>query len=228
MIYWNDKVKERIPTFPVTIVKISNLTVRETDEELFNLTFENVKNTIFNRTSLNELKNDRIIRLYRDFYWKYLDIDPTKIRPSGEALARRILQGKQIPRILNVVDAYNFASAETFISFGAYDFDKVVTPLIFDFAKENESFFGIGMKEPKVLKGKELVLRDKLGIINIYPYRDSDRTKVTKETRNVLLIGAGVPGLDEKTLIEATKKAMKNIIAFAGGEASEIKIYTST
>ena len=48
--------------------------------------------------SLDGLKDEENIRAYRDFFWK-LGIDPTKIRPAAEALIRRILGGKEIPRI---------------------------------------------------------------------------------------------------------------------------------
>jgi len=59
--------------------------------------------------SLESLKDGAIFRAYRDFFWK-VGIDPTKIRPAAEALVRRILAGKSIPTINNVVDSYNLAS----------------------------------------------------------------------------------------------------------------------
>jgi len=43
--------------------------------------------------SLEGLKEDPVVRAYRDFYWR-LGIDPTKVRPSSEALARRALRGE--------------------------------------------------------------------------------------------------------------------------------------
>lgn len=47
--------------------------------------------------SLDALKEHSIIRAYRDFYWRVLKIDPTKQRPSQEALLRRILRGGDLP-----------------------------------------------------------------------------------------------------------------------------------
>jgi len=49
------------------------------------------------------LKNDSVVRAYRDFYWR-IGIDPTKTRPSGEALRRRLARGNRFPRINIVVD----------------------------------------------------------------------------------------------------------------------------
>jgi len=58
--------------------------------------------------SLEGLKEDPVVRAYRDFYWR-LGIDPTKVRPSSEALARRALRG-EFPRVSPLVDAGNVAS----------------------------------------------------------------------------------------------------------------------
>ena len=224
MIVWTTRIKDKIPLFYVTTVIIRDVKVDKESEEIFNELFNKVKEKITREEQLETLKNNRIIRLYRDFYWKYLSIDPTKVRPSGEALARRILQGKRIPKILNVVDAYNFASAETFVSFGAYDLDKIKTPLMFDLAKEGEEFYGIGMEKPKILTGKEVVLRDSEGIINVYPYRDSERTKVREDTKNVLIIGAGVPGLDKEILVRATERVIEYVKRLAGGKEEKIEL----
>ena len=176
---------------------------------------------------LETLKDHEVIRRYRDFYWREIKIDPTKIRPASEALVRRILRGQHLPRILNVVDAYNLASVETMLSFGAFDLDKLRLPLIIRFAHGGEEFLGIGMKEVEHLSGKEPVIGDTEGIICIYPYRDSDRTKITKNTRNVLLVAGGVPGISESSLINGIKKASNYVMQVSGGKTEEIKIVTT-
>jgi DNA/RNA-binding domain of Phe-tRNA-synthetase-like protein len=74
------------------------------------LTFEGDKiSELRQRFRLETLKDEPVIKAYRQFYWS-LGIDPTKLRPSSEALVRRCLQGTVIPRINNVVDANNLAS----------------------------------------------------------------------------------------------------------------------
>ncbi len=70
------------------------------------------------------LKDNPIIRALRDFYWS-IGIDPTKTRPSSEALVRRLLNSNSIPKINNVIDAGNIASIETLIPIGIYDLDKI-------------------------------------------------------------------------------------------------------
>ena len=205
---------ERLPNFALILTIIDDVTIELSDFFLFHKYVEQVKKEITKTTTLKQLRNHQIVRAYRDFYWHYLKIDPTKIRPSGEALARRLLRGKQFPKLVNLVDAYNLASARTFVSFGAYDYDKLQFPLYFKFAEEDTSFLGIRMKDPKLLKGSELLLMDQDGIVNIYPYRDAQRTRITGKTKKVLLITAGVPKLDDETLTKATQTALKYIKKF--------------
>ncbi|MHA2060305.1 MAG: B3/B4 domain-containing protein [Candidatus Ranarchaeia archaeon] len=166
---------------------------------------------------LELLKDDKVIRKYRDFYWQGLRIDPTKTRPAGEALIRRILQLKPFPRILNAVDAYNLASIDTHLSFGAYDFAKINPPIEIRLSNHEDQFWGIGMSEPKYLDLKTLVMSDQKGIACVYPYRDADRTKIGLETNTLLLMTAGVPGILHDTLTEGTKTATEYIQRVAGG-----------
>lgn len=210
----DEKVLEKLPNFTIVLTIIDNVTITLSKYALFKRYVELVKKDISKKITVKQLRNHPTIRAYRDFYWHYLKIDPTKIRPSGEALARRLLRDKDFPKLVNLVDAYNLASAKTFISFGAYDYDKLQFPLYFSFAQKDTPFLGIGMKEPKYLKGTELLLRDQEGIINVYPYRDANRTKITGATKKVLLVTAGVPNIEEPTLLKATQTALRYIQKF--------------
>jgi len=162
-----------------------------------------VKNKIEKEYTIEALKNNETVRLFRDFYWHYLNIDPTKTRPSSEALIRRILAKNPIPQVNNIVDLNNWVSIETLIPLGAYDLDLLKTPLILRFAKPGEEFVPIGSSK-KVLNGKEIIIADETGlIIHQYPHRDSDLCKITNKTRNMLVTACGVPGLNHQKLLDA-------------------------
>jgi len=225
-ILWEEEIKKRFCTLKMGISAIKGVSV-ESSSKQFNELEQTVVNHVRARYRLETLKDEEVIRRYRDFYWREIKIDPTKIRPASEALVRRILRGQRLPRILNVVDAYNLASIETMLSFGAFDLDKLRLPLTIRLARRREDFLGIGMKEIEYLSGKEPVIGDKEGIICVYPYRDSDRTKITKNTRNVLLLAGGVPGISESSLINGIKKASNYITQVSGGRTEEMKIVTT-
>jgi len=179
-------------------ITVEELSVRRETLELNDFKKE-VASRIKEEYDLEKLKDVETIRKYRDFFWR-LGIDPTKIRPASEALIRRILQGKDIPKINTAVDAYNLVSIETHIAIGAFDEGLPEGQLLMRTAEEGERFLGIGMKEQKVLKGKEIVISDEEKLIAIYPYRDADNTKVTDKTEDIYILSCGVPGIEMEQL----------------------------
>jgi len=193
---------EAFPGLGVLELKMEGLVVRKTDralEEFKNEVQERVRKTT---RSLSEVKDLQVFRAYRDFFWR-VGVDPTKTRPAGEALTRRVLSGGSIPTINTFVDSYNLASLETHIAIAAFDLARVdESSLQMRRATLGEAFLGIGMPSPIQLKGAEIVIEDLSSrrLVAVYPYRDSDDSKVTEESRDVLLMMCGVPGLDLSAL----------------------------
>jgi DNA/RNA-binding domain of Phe-tRNA-synthetase-like protein len=145
--------------------------------------------------SKETLKDHPTVRALRDFYWR-MGIDPTKVRPSSEALARRFLTNNSIPKINNVVDAGNIASIETLVPIGIYDADKIVGNVALRLANSNEEFIDISNAR-HTLQGKEIVLSDSTGVMHVFPYRDSLRTRVADQTKKILIVGCGVPKIEQ-------------------------------
>ncbi len=159
--------------------------------------------------TLEELKSEPDVAAYRQFYWR-LGIDPTKRRPSAEALVRRIIAGKPFPRINPIVDRYNLISAENRVSIGGFSQDHLTsTEITLRMAAESEPFLGIGFPEPKPCKGSELVLSVGEEIIALYPYRDSHKTRIRGDDSAVLFTICQVPGLD----IERVKSVESALLA---------------
>lgn len=166
--------------------------------------------------TLDGLRDDPLFRAYRDFYWR-LGIDPTKQRPSGEALNRRVLAGKPLPRINAFVDAYNLASLRTGVPIAAFDAGRLEGGVELRFARAGEDFVSIGQDKREVLAGTELVVADAAGVVAFYPYRDSDRTKVTTSTTEVMLVACGAPGVPAATLDAARDLAVQYATQTCGG-----------
>jgi DNA/RNA-binding domain of Phe-tRNA-synthetase-like protein len=178
--------------------------------------------------TLEGLKDDALFRAYRDFFWA-LGIDPTKSRPSGEALNRRVLQGKPLPRIHAFVDAYNLVSLRTGVPIAAFDADALQgMPLALRPARAGEGFVSIGGDKAEVLQGHELVVADAAGVVAFYPHRDHDRTKVTRATRRVLLVACGAPGVPPGALDEALALAVRRCTAACGGRLAGGRVSGAT
>lgn len=173
--------------------------------------------------TIENVKDDPGYRAYRDFFWR-VGIDPTKTRPASEALVRRILAGKPLPTINTAVDAYNLASALSGVPIAAFDADRLRGGLTMRFATGDESFFGIGMKEPIALKPNQVVICDAAHVIAVYPYRDSDDTKVTVETKRMHVVSCGVPGISREQMLQAYAMCARHLEKFAGAKAGSATV----
>ena len=75
--------------------------------------------------------------------YKKVGLDPTKTRPSNEALLRRVRKGDAIPRINSAVDVVNWCSLEFQLPYGLYDSSKVSGPVTMRLGAEREKYSGI-------------------------------------------------------------------------------------
>jgi DNA/RNA-binding domain of Phe-tRNA-synthetase-like protein len=205
-------VQERYPDLSVLCSSIADVIVEPDSEELRGLE-KQILERLRSRYTLSSLKDNSVFRAYRDFFWR-IGIDPTKIRPAGEALVRRVLRGKHIPMINTFVDAYNLASMETGIALAAFDRDWISGPMLLRFSKMGEEFLGIGMNSPYVLKGGEVVVSDRNGVLAVYPYRDAERSKIQFTTQSVVILACGVPGIDPDLLNQALSISIEYITKF--------------
>ena len=120
--------------------------------------------------------------------------DPARYRLSAEALLRRIVSGKGLYQINNVVDQLNMVSVISGFSIGGYDADKIQGDISFGIGLADEPYRGIGKGELNIENLP--VFRDELGAFGT-PTSDSQRTEVTSDTGNFLMILIDFGGLDE-------------------------------
>jgi DNA/RNA-binding domain of Phe-tRNA-synthetase-like protein len=117
--------------------------------------------------------------------YKRVGIDPTKRRPSSEALLRRIVKGESLPRINSCVDVCNWCSLEFQLPYGLYDADCIEGDVTLRIGRDGESYPGI--RKDDVHVGGRITLADQLGPFG-NPTSDSARTMVTVDTKRVLLV----------------------------------------
>jgi DNA/RNA-binding domain of Phe-tRNA-synthetase-like protein len=200
------------------VTGINGLTIVLEDPRL-----EEFKTQVFaelrNKYALENLKDQPVFRSYRDFFWR-VGVDPTKTRPAAEALIRRVLGGRTIPRINTAVDAYNLASMTTCVALAAFDLDRIDGDITMRFADGGEAFHGIGMDKSTVLAGGEVVMADSSRLIAVYPYRDADYSKIDLQTKAMMLISCGVPGVPLGLLDGAAEKACEFVTRFCDGKTS--------
>jgi DNA/RNA-binding domain of Phe-tRNA-synthetase-like protein len=117
--------------------------------------------------------------------YKKVGLDPTKTRPSNEALLRRVRKGDTIPRINSAVDIVNWCSLEFQLPYGLYDAAKVQGGVTMRQGATGEKYAGIRKDDVNV--GGRITVADDHGPFG-NPTSDSARTMVTPATTDLLVV----------------------------------------
>ena len=173
------------------------------------------------RYTVDSIKEMPSIQATRQTY-KRCGKDPSRYRPSGEALVRRTLQGKDLYRVSTSVDLINLASIAYGYSIGGFDADKIQgAALTLGIGREGEPYEGIG-RGPLNIAGLP-VWRDELGGIGT-PTSDNERTKMDLQTVRLLAIVNGYDG--NRQQVEACARYILQLTRrFAGGDEGEIQFF---
>ncbi len=147
---------------------------------------------------------------------------PSRYRPSAEALCRRVLQGKGLYQVNNVVDLLNLVSLKTGFSIGGYDADKIEGTATLGIGKESEPYQAIGRGELNIHNLP--LFRDNLGAFGS-PTSDSARTMVNEGTTNFLMVFFNFG--DPKELKNAEELAVSLLREHAAGDNFQLKTITT-
>lgn len=118
-------------------------------------------------------------RLFRD-----AGCDPTRYRPSSEALLRRVLKGGDLPAINPLVDINNCLSLELAVPCCVMAEDAIEPPYVLRPGRPGESYESL--KGPFNLEGKPLLV-DGIGPCDA-PITGSQRVKIGADTERAWLV----------------------------------------
>ncbi len=145
--------------------------------------------------------------------YKSFRIDPTKHRPSSEALWRRLRLRNDFPAVNPPVDLTNLLSLKFQICYGLYDLERVHGPVVITQGDAGDHYQGI-RKELLDFDGK-IVLRDKQGAFG-NPSADSLRASVSEASRDILQVLFFAPNdPEQQRIISATLDAFSEFFTVA-------------
>ncbi len=148
--------------------------------------------------------------------------DPSRYRPSGEQLVRRVLQGKELYRINTLVDLINLASIESGYSIGGFDADCIQNDtLTLGIGREGEPYEGIGRGTLNIAGMP--VWRDTAGGVGT-PTSDNERTKITDNTRHLVTIVNGYDG-DAVRVADTAERIRRLLRKYAGSDGGICRIF---
>jgi DNA/RNA-binding domain of Phe-tRNA-synthetase-like protein len=145
--------------------------------------------------------------------YKRVGLDPTKTRPSSEALLRRVRKGDTLPRINSMVDVCNWCSLEFQLPYGLYDAAHIDGAVTLRLGQPGESYPGI--RKDDVHVAGRITLADAHGPFG-NPTSDSARTMVTPATTKALVVVFAPRELERSRLLEVLDSTSTRMGEFTG------------
>lgn len=153
--------------------------------------------------------------------YRNLGLDPTRHRPSSEALLRRVLSGRPLYRVNRLVDAMNLCSLTTLVPFGVYDRTRIAAPVVLRLGTVGEQYEGIGRGRVHVEGRPVLVDRD--GPFG-NPTADALRTAVGHGTTRVLVVLYLPPTVDAAHVDRFLSAASTSVLRHCGGRETARRV----
>jgi DNA/RNA-binding domain of Phe-tRNA-synthetase-like protein len=147
--------------------------------------------------------------LYRVF-----GLDPTRTRPSSEALLRRVRRGEALPRVNTAVDVCNWCSLEVQLPFGLYDAGLIEPPVELRRGGPGDAYAGI-RKDAVHLDGRPALFDARGPFGN--PTSDSARTMTTVRTRDVLAVVFAPASVTRDGMTRVLDVTATRLAEYAGG-----------
>lgn len=148
--------------------------------------------------------------------------DPSRYRPSSEALIRRMLQGKKLYQKDTLVDLGNLASIWSGYSIGCFDASKFVGPkLTLGVGREGEPYEGIGRGMINIAGLP--VYRDAVGGVGT-PTSDNERTKIVGQTTHFVALVNGYDG-DEAHVLQTARLLQELLRKYAHSDGGSVSLY---
>ncbi len=208
-------IRVELPGVKVGVLEADGVRVQPTGPELGAL-MDKVAGEIHRTYSVETLADAEPSRAVRAMFRAW-GVDPSKYRPSSEALMRRIVQGKGLYRVSNVVDMGNLGSIETGWPYGLYDRRQIGAGVAFRHGADGEMYEGIG-KRMWHLAGRP-VLADISGPFGS-PISDSTRSMIQDSTHEIFAVIYAPDSAPVTSIQMALQRLGERVTQFAGARVS--------
>jgi len=153
--------------------------------------------------------------------FRHWGVDPSKYRPSSEALLRRVIQGKGLYHVSNVVDLTNFGSVEAGWPYGVYNRSQIYPPVTLRLGGSGERYEGIGRRVWHLTDRP--VLADATGPFGS-PISDSTRTQISEVVTEILTVIYAPASSSDFAVEQAANRQAERLSAFAGAVQTRTRI----
>ena len=210
-------LQARIPGVTFGMVTVQGVRVSEHNERLWSQV-ETLGKRQASEYALERLAQYPHIAAVRGLQ-KSFGFDPSRYRPSSEALLRRVLKGQGLHPVNTAVDVNNLCSLEWLLPMCIYDLRNVKGQARVRIGEPGEEYPGIGRQMFQV--GNRVIIADDAGIMGS-TVSDSERTKVTTDTTAILLAIYAPPSLDARVIERYAALAGQRMVEFNSGQAGDV------
>lgn len=177
----SEEIKQNIPSMAIGVI-YGEVQVQEHNESLWQ-EIEKTCNELEEKLEVKDIASLVNNKDAREGYRKCKK-DPTRYRIASEALIRRVVKGKGLYKVNNVVDINNLLSITSHYPICCFDVDKIEGDIVMRVGKKDEPYEGIGRGELNIEYMP--VMSDDKGPFGS-PTSDSERTKITSNTKKIVM-----------------------------------------
>ncbi len=211
------EIFDRFPGLNLGIVVVRNIDNQGRSEEVMALMREREQEIRETFTSDTMSQQPRI-GSWRKAY-SLFGAKPKKYKSSVESLYRMILKGIDVRSINKIVNIYNYISLKHMVPVGGDDLLKAEGDIILAFARGGEPFVALNSKEVERAKQGEVVYIDSKEVLcRRWNWRECEKTKMTEETKDVILVAEGLPPVTVKDMEVIIQELRQLIQRYCGGE----------
>ncbi|OIJ63718.1 B3/4 domain-containing protein [Streptomyces mangrovisoli] len=141
--------------------------------------------------------------------------NPRRVRPSVDALGRRLAKTGVLPRINPAVDSYNTVSVRHGLPAGAFDLDQVTGDIDIRYADGGETFTPLGEPDTtETPKPGEVIYIDTTDVLTRHwNHRDAHRTRVTEDSTRVAFVLETVRATRDGHLLKTAAEELRALLA---------------
>jgi DNA/RNA-binding domain of Phe-tRNA-synthetase-like protein len=209
-----DELKQIIPDFKIGVVHYQDIVVADSPQmlkgrlRLFqeSLYFDYADKKVTEIPAINEWRT----------LFKTVGTDPSRYRPSNEALYRRVQKQQFLHTVNSAVDMNNFLSLQYQIPLGIYDVKHVIGDVKIKIGMDHDSYVAINERE--VSLHHKIHSADQQGPFGS-PFVDSKRTAVTSSTIEALHLIYLQPSQHDEKSLELLQALSNMFTQIHGGNA---------
>ena len=218
MLSIDNRIFDDYPGFIMGVLVARGVVNSDNNAEIENL-LKRASNQVIQDFAGQDVKEHPFIVPWRNAY-RTFGAKPKKHLSSIENLIRRVVKSNSVPTINNLVDLYNAVSLKYLIPIGGEDLDTISGGIELTIADDNEKkIILLGESDPKSPKEGEVIYRDDKGAFcRRWNWKEADRTKLTHQTHNAVLVLEALPPITREQLTQATEQLANLIEKYCGGK----------